>query len=343
MLNPGMLGSTGLAGIGGWKELGRRTLGATNAAIELTGLANKRYLMFMNHLITTGSTLNWNHRTGNGSFDAGSNYSIRRSENNGADSTLTLQSTFTAATASRAVDVFGIGFCANVAAREKLIIYNSLDQGASGAGTAPNRQELYSKWTNTSNVMDRIRVATTSNTYEVGSEIVVLGWDPSDIHTDNFWEEIGSGTGTGISDITLSASKKYNMFAGYVKASGTINTLLRVGAGSIDTGTNYARRSSVNGAADTTATAASSIDIRAGTITTAMLVWGFVVNVSTREKTFIVHTVEQNTVGAGTAPNRTEVVGKWADTSNQFNHFGIQESDSGSIAASSFLKVWGHD
>ena len=27
-----------------------------------------------------------------------------------------------------------------------------------------------------------------------GTEVVVLGWDPTDTHTDNFWEELGSAT-----------------------------------------------------------------------------------------------------------------------------------------------------
>jgi len=46
--------------------------------------------------------------------------------------------------------------------------------------------------------------------------------------------------------------------------------------------------------------------------------------------------------GAGNAPVRWEIVGKWANTSAQANILGFKDSGSGSFATSS-LKVWGFD
>jgi len=46
------------------------------------------------------------------------------------------------------------------------------------------------------------------------------------------------------------------------------------------------------------------------------------------------------TAGASTAPNRMEIVGKWANTSEQIDEINIK-SGTGNLASNSFLKVWG--
>ena len=33
-------------------------------------------------------------------------------------------------------------------------------------------------------------VNTNAGSFDSGNEVVVLGWDPADTHTDNFWEEL---------------------------------------------------------------------------------------------------------------------------------------------------------
>jgi hypothetical protein len=68
----------------------------------------------------------------------------------------------------------------------------------------------------------------------------------------------------------------------------------------------------------------------------------FIVNNSANEKLIIAHTVYQNTAGAGTAPNRWEAVGKWANTSAQITAVNIK-SGSGNLASKTILKIWGSD
>ena len=53
--------------------------------------------------------------------------------------------------------------------------------------------------------------------------------------------------------------------------------------------------------------------------------------------------VGQNTAGAGNAPQRREVVTKWANTSNQITKIVMQNTDPGSYSSGSILKVWGSD
>ena len=68
----------------------------------------------------------------------------------------------------------------------------------------------------------------------------------------------------------------------------------------------------------------------------------FITNKSNKEKLVVGHWIYQGSAGAGTAPDRVEVVGKWANTSAQANILGFKDSGSGSFTASS-LKVWGAD
>jgi hypothetical protein len=50
------------------------------------------------------------------------------------------------------------------------------------------------KWANTSNPIDDSLNFKRSIKWRfcTGSEVVVLGWDPADTHTSNFWEELAS-------------------------------------------------------------------------------------------------------------------------------------------------------
>ena len=51
----------------------------------------------------------------------------------------------------------------------------------------------------------------------------------------------------------------------------------------------------------------------------------------------------QNTTGAGNAPNRTEWVGKWANTSNAITRVDVTNTGSGSYAEGSEVTVYGTD
>jgi hypothetical protein len=69
----------------------------------------------------------------------------------------------------------------------------------------------------------------------------------------------------------------------------------------------------------------------------------FIINNSANEKLVIGHTVDQNTAGAGTAPDRLESVAKWANTSDQITEIDVTNTSGGSFDTGSIIKVWGSD
>jgi hypothetical protein len=71
------------------------------------------------------------------------------------------------------------------------------------------------------------------------------------------------------------------------------------------------------GTTETTGTSLASFQQVSRTANLPQFTNMFIVNNSANEKLIIAHTVYQNTAGAGTAPNRWEAVGKWANTSAQ--------------------------
>ena len=110
-----------------------------------------------------------------------------------------------------------------------------------------------------------------------------------------------------------------------------------------DTGDNYAYRGSDNGGSDGTAGSQPAIPI---TITSNVKSYCVIniTNVSDKEKIFIGHNTDVGSgAGAGNAPTRREVVGKWANTSAQITSIQIVNNSAGSLdlAAGSYITVLG--
>ena len=127
-----------------------------------------------------------------------------------------------------------------------------------------------------------------------------------------------AGTELLISDLT---STIFNTLLTHVIfVTSFVQPGLQLGNGSIDTGTNYAARFSYDGATDTTVTTQPYILFQSDTSP----LWDqfavqYSFNISAEEKLVISNNIGGNTVGAGNAPHRQEVVGKWSNTSNQFD------------------------
>ena len=165
-------------GIGGWTELARTTLGSSNANINISSIPDKRYYMLLSGIDLGGAGTGGGMRLGSGSADTGSNYAFRASGDGAAD----------IAYANR-VDAHWVGgytdsaelyvtYIANKSDKEKLVLSHRV-YGITGAGTAPKRNEFVGKWTNTSNPLDYINYYQGgSDTFDSGSELVLLGWDP---------------------------------------------------------------------------------------------------------------------------------------------------------------------
>jgi hypothetical protein len=329
----------GAGAVGGWVELGRTTLGSSGDSIDVSSLADKRYYMLLRNGLATGGNINFSTQF-NG--DSGSNYASRWSSNGGSDSTGGSRTSHVNSIPNAAVPIFDVAYFVNLSANEKLwMIPQGVTGSASGASSAPQRRESVSKWTNTSNPVSSIETNNTeAGSYNTGSEVVVLGWDPTDTHTTNFWEELASvdwSSGTAINSGTITA-KKYLWVQGWIK-SGTagMNALFTFNS---DTGSNYNNRKASNGGSDATGQRAN-LDM-GGSAGTANLefVNMFIVNNSANEKLCICQSVDQSTAGAGTAPTRKEAVGKWANTSAQITEINM---DGNATLTDGTLKVWGSD
>jgi len=117
---------------------------------------------------------------------------------------------------------------------------------------------------------------------------------------------------------------------------------IRLGNSTIDTGSNYAGRISSNGGADSTATSRSSIETSSNTLGQFQV--SYIVNISAEEKLVIgVGKLDEGTLGAGTAPNRVEYVGKWVNTSNQFDNVQSYNDEVGDYTANSNISALGTD
>ena len=161
------------------------------------------------------------------------------------------------------------------------------------------------------------------------------------------WVELGRTTlGSAGDDITVSSlpDKRYYMILSNSIPTGNVDFAWRTGNGSVDTGNNYASRSSSDGGAEVTV--ASTNRIRAGlggTISTPQFHMGFWSNLSSKEKLFIGHSMGQNAAGAGTAPTRRENVGKWTSTSNPLDTLTATNAGAGSHNTGSEMVVLGWD
>ena len=329
-------------GIGGWTELARTTLGSVNADITVSSLPDKRYYMYLVDGHRTSVTVDGFVRLGNGSVDTGSNYSRRLSPTGTSDSTLINQTGISDWYPSTSdTNFLTVGYISNLSGKEKLIMDNKVTQNTAGASTAPNRIEQVGKWINTSNPLDIVNFNASSNTFASGSEVVVLGWDQADTHTTNFWEELASVSGTGssteISSGTISA-KKYLWLQMWNDTGATSYTSMTFNN---DTASNYARRTSEDGTADSTAVSEAAALIPPN-VTGPHFMNIFIINNSANEKLCIFSNVGGSSAGAATAPLRSEGVFKWANTSAQITEIDMTSS-SGNYTSNSILKVWGSD
>jgi hypothetical protein len=324
-----------------WKELARGTLSSAADTINSGTFTAKDNIMILQHNINSSSV-----RTGlRLNADTGNNYAHRRSVNGAADATNVNHNRIVADTDVDGTD-FTVSNFTNVSAQEKLGILDRVHQSGSGAGNAPDREEMVGKWTNTSSQITSVQSYNAeSGDFDTGSEVVVLGYDNDEADSGNhFWQELASteltSTATSISSGTFTA-KKYLMFIlTKEKTGGYVNPKIEFNS---DTGNNYSSRYSDNGGSDNSSTSQPNIDLRAGELDGRSFSTGYIVNKSDQEKLMISHSTNAGSEGAGNASGRNEVVGKWTNTSSQITSINFSRTASGSFASGTILKVYGAD
>jgi len=335
----------GAGAVGGWVEVGRTTLGSAGDDITVSSLADKRYYMFLTSALNSGDNA-LSLQMGSGSVDTGSNYAQRFSNDGAADGSGVNQTKIFCGD-NNTSPKFNVGYIANLSSKEKLYQGWEVMQYTAGAGAAPRRMESTGKWANTSNPLDTINFNNVmGGSYDTGSEMVVLGWDPADTHTTNFWEELASVESDGTSSVLSSGTftaKKYLWIQCYIAGNSVSRDYAtRVGNGTVDTGNNYSLRGSTNGGSDGTVTSSDKLSFMGGNKTTPRCLNIFMINNSANEKLMIVHKITGETAGASNAPARGEIVGKWANTSSQANIISF-DCVVGTINSGSMVKVWGSD
>tara|TARA_R110002126_G_scaffold797_1_gene5013 strand:+ start:1427 stop:1912 length:486 start_codon:yes stop_codon:yes gene_type:complete len=151
----------------------------------------------------------------------------------------------------------------------------------------------------------------------------------------------GDGTAAYSSDVFV--KRKFISIMKFTQATTSLNDESRLGNTTIDTGTNYATRSSQNGAAEDLLTSRTSIIDSSATSDAGEIGFNItnIINISLEEKLIIAFRIDNVATGAGTAPNNREIVGKWVST-DQLNIVGAY-SATGTYNSNSNISVLGTD
>jgi len=332
-----------------WKELGRTTLGSGTAEVDVTGLAVKDNLMILYY----GTGSNTNDAFVNFNNDEGANYANRYSRDGGSDSTDTSASVGLRIEQGQTTPQFSVMYVRNIAAKEKLVTGETISQMATGSGVSglPTRQEFVGKWANTSNAITQVTLDRASGTFDSGSEVVVLGCDDDEADSGtNFWQGLADVTSTSASSSLSTGvftAKKYLWFqVSFTSTSGSADFIMQNGNGSIDTGYSpgYSMKYNINGGSTGVSNGNNHHD---GGMALNYQNGGFLncyaINVANKEKLFIPHRIDLNSLSAGDVPRRGEGSNKWANSSVQINIMSYEKLSSQTVAAGSTFRVWGSD
>ena len=330
--------SGGLAG--GWKEIARTTLGSASSSLANLGFADKEYYMFLiDEKGQNGASTNNFFRNGSGgAIDTGAKYAGRQNSNGAGDGSST-NATSMICPISSANPVFHVHHGCNLAGQEKLFTGNKVDVITAGLSNL-YRKEFAWKHAQASSPLDSFELNTGgSNTFNSGSELVVLGWDPADTHSTNFWEELDDtswSSGGTISSNTFTA-KKYLWVQGWYTTDGTNGNVRMTFNG--DNGSSYTMRYNTNGGSDEVVNSSTYLYVQVGGDQNNTVFFNyFIINNASAEKLIIGRNNLNNTVGAGNVPIRNESAYKYTGTA-QITSLSIARS-AGSYGSGQ-IKVWG--
>ena len=304
-----------------WERLAHVALSGAGDTIDSGTFTAKKNMKVIIHTIASGTilpTLTFNN-------DSGSNYANRYNSDESSETTQTSQTSIQIDAISGSFNQFHTMYITNVETKEKLLINEMIGANTAGAGNAPRRSENVAKWANTSSQITSIQVVNAgSGDFDTGSYITVLGA-----------KEAATANVITVSDL---AAKKHLMIQAKIKG-GNGNTFTF----NNDTGNNYTHRYSNNGGSDGTQTSRANLWSYYDGSDTTKFTTLYVLNEASKEKLVITHNVSAVGTGAGTAPTRTETVGKWVNTSNAITRVDLVNVGSGDFAEDSEITVYGTD
>jgi hypothetical protein len=341
--------------VGGWKEVGRVSLSGSSSSVDLSS-NNKRYYMVLCTGIT--SSTNGDYQIEYNGDASGGDYNNRTSFNGGGDYQENGVNYLRPLGTTANLPFFDVNYVANKSNKEKLVLGRAVQSNGTGTGTSTLTRSIYvGKYTNTSSAINEIKAKLRVGTFSSG-ELVVLGYDPDDTHTDNFWEELASVTLTADSRLIDSGTftaKKFLKFAVYNTAKASGNNYYMF-FNNIESGTTHSGRSNANGRNPTSTSAKSDYELAGSNgfiinhdpsssgSTTQLYSTGYIANTSGEQKLSINETVTgwTNATNASQAPARFQTVDK-ATTTDQITSIQFGQSSGTTVGAGSVIKVWGHD
>lgn len=307
--------------VGTWIRLAHVALSGAGDTIDSGTFTAKKNMKVIIHTIASGTilpTLKFNN-------DSGSNYANRYNSDESSETTQTSQTSIQIDAISGSFNQFHTMYITNVETKEKLLINEMIGANTAGAGNAPRRSENVAKWANTSSQITSIQVVNAgSGDFDTGSYITVFGA-----------KQAATANVITVSDL---AAKKHLMIQAKIKG-GNGNTFTF----NNDTGNNYTHRYSNNGGSDGTQTSRANLWSYYDGSDTTKFTTLYVLNEASKEKLVITDNVSAVGTGAGTAPTRTETVGKWTNTSNQITRVDVGTFTTDGIEEGSEVTVYGTD
>ena len=304
-----------------WERLAHVALSGAGDTIDSGTFTAKKNMKVIIHTIASGTilpTLTFNN-------DSGSNYANRYNSDESSETTQTSQTSIQIDAISGSFNQFHTMYITNVETKEKLLINEMIGANTAGAGNAPRRSENVAKWANTSSQITSIQVVNAgSGDFDTGSYITVFGA-----------KQAATANVITVSDL---AAKKHLMIQAKIKG-GNGNTFTF----NNDTGNNYTHRYSNNGGSDGTQTSRANLWSYYDGSDTTKFTTLYVLNEASKEKLVITDNVSAVGTGAGTAPTRTETVGKWVNTSNQITRVDVGTFTTDGIEEGSEVTVYGTD
>ena len=154
-----------------WNELGSTTLSVAGDTITVSGFTEKKFNEYLTFAIDNGGGVG---TTLTLDGVGGTSYALRYNEN-GTEGTRLNDSAWVLR--FNAADQFDIGYIANIAGEEKLMIGWHAAQNVAGAGTAPNRSRFAGKFVQTAQFTEITNTNDQGGDFDTDSNLTVFGTD----------------------------------------------------------------------------------------------------------------------------------------------------------------------